>query len=224
MRLFANRKKHKITVNHPRSGAPCKISRHGVVRTVRNQPRTTREDLVNDFKAAGTIVTKKTIGNTTLWRTEILQRPQGPPAQERTRTGPSEVWKSSSLASTQLTVFGRGGMLPMTTRTPSPLSNMEVETLCFAGVFLLRGQDNYTPSKGQWTGPCTVRSRALKTVRALKMGRGWVFQHDNDPKHTEKTQTSDLCDYQQGFCHQVQSHILRRGQIFIWLIKIQINV
>ncbi len=43
--------------------------------------------------------------------------------------------KSSSLASTQLAVFGGGGMLPMTPRTPS---NMEVETLCFGGVFLLR--------------------------------------------------------------------------------------
>ncbi len=48
------------------------------------------------------------------------------------------------------------------------------------GCFLLRGQDNCTASMGRWTGPCTVRARALK------MGRGWVFQHDNDPKHTAK--------------------------------------
>ncbi len=54
------------------------------------------------------------------------------------------------------------------------------------GVFLLRGQDNCTASKGRWTGPCTVRARALKPARALKMGHGWVFQHDNDPKHTAK--------------------------------------
>jgi hypothetical protein len=26
----------------------------------------------------------------------------------------------------------------------------------------------------------------LPSVRVLKMGRGWVFQHDNDPKHTSR--------------------------------------
>ncbi len=44
------------------------------------------------------------------------------------------------------------------------------------GVFLLRGQDNCTASKGR----CTVRAKALKPVRISKMGRGWVSQHYND--------------------------------------------
>ncbi len=195
-------KKHKISVNLPPSGAPCKISPRGVtviMKTVRNHPRTTREDLVNDLKAAGTIVTKKTIGNTLCCEgLKSCSAPSGPPAQESTCTGPTEVcqWFRGELGESvvvrwdqipalwpQLAVFGGGGMLPMTPRTPSPPSNMEVETLCFGGIFLLREQDNCTASKGRWTAPCTVRARALKPARALKMGRGWVFQHDNDPKH-----------------------------------------
>ena len=35
-----------------------------IMRKVRNQPRTTRQDLVNDLKRAGTTVSKKTISNT----------------------------------------------------------------------------------------------------------------------------------------------------------------
>ncbi len=68
--------------------------------------------------------------------------------------------KSISLASTQLAVFGGGGMLPMTPRAPYPPSNMEVETLCFEGIFLLRRQDICTASKEWWT----IRARALKWV------------------------------------------------------------
>ncbi len=59
--IISKWKKHKIFVNLPRTGVSCKISPREVsmnMRTVKNQPRTTREYLVNDLKAAGTIVTK----------------------------------------------------------------------------------------------------------------------------------------------------------------------
>ena len=38
-------------------------------------------------------------------------------------------------------------------------------------------------------GPCIVRfmsENLLPSARALKMKRGWVFQHDIDPKHTAR--------------------------------------
>ncbi len=60
-------KTYKTTDNLPRSGAPRKISPHGVkmiTRTVSKNPRTTRGDLVNDLQRAGTKVSKATISNT----------------------------------------------------------------------------------------------------------------------------------------------------------------
>uniref|UniRef100_A0AAY5JXT7 Transposase Tc1-like domain-containing protein n=1 Tax=Esox lucius TaxID=8010 RepID=A0AAY5JXT7_ESOLU len=60
-------KKFKMTVILHRSEAPWKISPHGasmITRKVRDQPRTTQQDLVNDLKRAGTTVSKKTISST----------------------------------------------------------------------------------------------------------------------------------------------------------------
>ena len=44
-------------------------------------------------------------------------------------------------------------MLSTSPRTPFPLWRMEVET--FGGVSQLRGQDDFTVSRGGWMGPCT---------------------------------------------------------------------
>ena len=118
-------RKHKVTANLPRSGAPRKISPRGIsimMRKVRDQPSTTQEELGNDLKVVGTTVTKRTISNT-------LHH---------------EGFKSCCVHEVPL------------------LKKAQVQTR-------LKFGDNPLPS-----------------VRALKMGCGWVFQHDNDPKHSAK--------------------------------------
>ena len=86
-------KKHKVTANLPRSGAPRKISPRGIsmMRKVRDQPSTTQEELVNDLKAVGTTVTKRTISNTL--HHEVLKSccAQGFSAEEGTCAGLSDV-------------------------------------------------------------------------------------------------------------------------------------
>jgi len=60
-------KKLNMTFNLPRTGALCKISPRWVstiLRKVRNHPRITREELVNDLKRAETTFSKVTVGNT----------------------------------------------------------------------------------------------------------------------------------------------------------------
>ncbi len=194
-------KKHNITVNLPRTGAPCNTSHSRVsmiMRTVRNQPRTTWEDLVNDLKAAGTIVTKKTIGNTLRRErlkscsTRKVPRLKKAHVQARLKfaNDSEENWvKVLWSDETKIQLFGINS-----TRCVWRKRNAEHHPHCQTrrwkhyawGVFLLRGQDNCTASKGRWTGPCTIRTRALKPARALKVACGWVFQHDNDPKQWRK--------------------------------------
>ncbi len=87
--------KDKITVNLPRSGAPCKISPRGVPMIM----RTVRESAQNYTGGScqwsqGSWDHSHQENNwyhTTQWWTEILQRPLGPPAQESSCTGLSEV-------------------------------------------------------------------------------------------------------------------------------------
>ena len=77
---------------------------------------------------------------------------------------------------------------------------MEVETLCFGGVSQLRGQDD--PIEGRMNGAMyqdILGDNLLPSVRALKMGHGWVFQHNNDQKHMAKA-TKEWLKKKHIFC------------------------
>ncbi|KAK6292578.1 hypothetical protein J4Q44_G00371620 [Coregonus suidteri] len=133
--------------------SPCGVGM--LMRTVRNQPRTTREDLVNDLKAAGTIVTKKTIGNT----------------------------------------IRREGLKSCSARKVPLLKKAHIQgRLKFANEHLNDSEENWVTGqlhriKGTMDGAMyrqILGENLLPSARALKMGHGWVFQHDNDPKHTAK--------------------------------------
>ncbi|CDQ82550.1 unnamed protein product [Oncorhynchus mykiss] len=97
--------------------------------------------------------------------------------------------KWSTLASTQLAVFGGGGMLPMTPRTPSPTVKHGGGKIMLWGCFSAKGTGRPHRIKGMMDGAMyrqILGENLLPSARALKMGPGRVFQHDNDPKHTAK--------------------------------------
>ncbi len=195
-----------MTVNLHRTGASCKISPRGVsmiLRKLRDQPRTTREDLVNDLKRAGTTVS--TVSNTlhrhgfkscSAYKVPLLKTAHVQTCLKFTKDyldDPEEAWEKVMWSDeTKIELFGINSTrrvwkkVRTISRTPSQPWRMGMEKSCFGGAFLQRGQGDCTILRGGWMGPCIARIWLLLSVRALKMGRGWVFRDDNDPKHTAR--------------------------------------
>ncbi|KAL0149447.1 hypothetical protein M9458_055235 [Cirrhinus mrigala] len=139
---------------------------------VKNQPRTTREELVNAVKRAGTIVSKATISNTLrrhgLKSCIARKVPLLKSAHVQARLkfardhldDPEESWEKVLWSDeTKVELFGLNSIRHVWRKK----------------------NDEYHPMY------CDILGKnLLPSVRALKMGHGWVFQHDNDPKHTAR--------------------------------------
>ncbi|KAI4904455.1 hypothetical protein NFI96_001674 [Prochilodus magdalenae] len=206
-------KKCKITDNLPRSGAPCKISPRGasmILRKVRNEPRITRQDLVNDLNRAGTTVSKRTISNTLrrqgLKSCSARKVPFLKPMHVKARlkfandhlNDPEEEWEKVMWSDeTKIELFGLNSTRHIwrkkndeyNPKNTIPTVKHGGGNIILWGCFSAKGTGRLHRIVGRMDGAMyreILANNLLPSVRALKMGRGWVFQHDNDPKHTAR--------------------------------------
>ncbi|KAK3560504.1 hypothetical protein QTP86_009647 [Hemibagrus guttatus] len=206
-------KTYKTTDNLPRSGAPHKISSRGVkmiTRTVRKNPRTTRRDLVNDLQRAGTKVTKATISNALcrqgLKSCSARRVPLLKPVHVRARLkfarehldDPEEDWENVIWSDeTKIELFGKNSTCRVWRRKNAELQPKNTiptvkhggGNIMLWGCFSAKGPGLLISVKERMNGAMyreILSKNLLPSARALKMKHGWVFQHDNDPKHTTR--------------------------------------
>ncbi|KAK3513183.1 hypothetical protein QTP70_009768 [Hemibagrus guttatus] len=197
----------------PRSGAPRKISPRGVkmiTRTVSKNPRTTRGDLVNDLQRAGTKVTKATISNTLhrqgLKSCSARRVPLLKPVHVRAHLkfarqhldDPEEDWENVIWSDeTKIELFGKNSTCRVWRRKNAELHPKNTiptvkhggGNIMLWGCLSAKGPGRLIRVKERMNGAMyreILSKNLLPSARALKMKRGWVFQHDNDPKHTAR--------------------------------------
>jgi len=74
-------------------------------------------------------------------------------------------------------------------RTPYLLLSMGEGTSCFGAVFSAKGTGKLIRVEGRMNRAMyreILSKNLLPSVRSLKMKPGWIFQHDNDSKHTAR--------------------------------------
>ncbi|KAJ4926540.1 hypothetical protein JOQ06_008713 [Pogonophryne albipinna] len=181
-----------------------------ITRTVSKNPRTTRGDLVNDLQRAGTKVTKATISNTlrrqgfkscSARRVPLLK-----PVHVQARLkfarehldDPEEDWENVIWSDeTKIERFGKTKTRRVWRRKNAELHPKNTiptvkhggGNIMLWGCFSAKGPGRLIRVKERMNGAMyreILSDNLLPSARALKMKRGWVFQHDNDPKHTAR--------------------------------------
>ncbi|KAK3538581.1 hypothetical protein QTP86_006659 [Hemibagrus guttatus] len=181
-----------------------------ITRTVSKNPRTTRGELVNDLQRAGTKVTKATISNTLrrqgLKSCSARRVPLLKPVHVRARLkfarehldDPEEDWENVIWSDeTKMELFGKNSTCRVWRRKNAELHPKNTiptvkhwgGNIMLWGCFSAKGPGRLIRVKERMKGAMyrdILSKNLLPSARALKMKRGWVFQHDNDPKHTAR--------------------------------------
>ncbi|KAJ4928806.1 hypothetical protein JOQ06_004431 [Pogonophryne albipinna] len=178
--------------------------------TVSKNPRTTRGDLVNDLQGAGTKVTKATISNTlrrqglkscSARRLPLLKPVHVQACLKFARKhldDPEEDWVNVIWSDdTKIELFGKNSTRRVWRRKNAELHPKNTiptvkhggGNIMLWGCFSAKGPRRLIRVKERMNGAVyrkILSDNLLPSARALKMKRGWVFQHDNDPKHTAR--------------------------------------
>ncbi|KAJ4924834.1 hypothetical protein JOQ06_003784 [Pogonophryne albipinna] len=181
-----------------------------ITRTVSKNPRTTRGDLVNDLQRAGTKVTKATISNTLrrqgLKSCSARRVPLLKPVHVQAHLkfarehldDPEEDWENVIWSDeTKIELFGKNSTRRVRRRKNAELHPKNTiptvkhggGNIMLWGCFSAKGPGRLIRVKERMNGAMyreILSDNLLPSARALKMKRGWVFQHDNDPKHTAR--------------------------------------
>ena len=170
-----------------------------MMRKVRDQPSTTQVELVNDLKAVGTTVTKRTISNT-LHRDGLKSCAGKVPLLKKAHVQAHLKFAKEHLddpEEAKIELFGikstrrvwKKRNAENNPKNTIPIVKHGGGNLMLLGCFSAKGTGGLHRIEGRMNGAMSweiLGNNLLPSVRALKMGRGWVFQHENDPKHTAK--------------------------------------
>uniref|UniRef100_A0AAY5L9M5 Tc1-like transposase DDE domain-containing protein n=1 Tax=Esox lucius TaxID=8010 RepID=A0AAY5L9M5_ESOLU len=206
-------KTYKTTDNLPRSGAPRQDLTLWGQNDHKNGEKKSQNhtgDLVNDLQRAGTKVTKATISNTLRCqrlkscsaRCVPLLKPVHVQARLRFARehldGPAEYWENVIWSDeTKIEIFGKNSTRHVWRRKNAELHPKNTiptvkhggGNIMLWGGFSAKGPGRLIHVKERMNGAmyCEILSEnLLPSARALKIKRGWVFQHDNYPKHTTR--------------------------------------
>ena len=164
----------------------------------------------HDLKAVGTTVTERTISNTLhregfksccARKVPLLKKAH---VQARLKfvkehlDDPEEAWEKVMWSDeTKIELFGINSTRRVWRKRNAEYNPKNtIPTVKNGGVNLMlwvcfsaKGTGRLHHIEGRMNGAMywdILGDNLLPSVRALKMGCGWVFQHDNDPKHMDK--------------------------------------